>query len=484
MRPVPRRLGPVLDRAKPVLDRAKPVLRRPHPVLRRTGIVLAHVVGMAAAALAAVWLAVRITPLQSVTVAGQTVRVGAAPLGLSLSGPGELDLFGRPIPTKVHFDGPIRPRLQLTHIATDSQVDHLLQSGDHSQLALHLKGRLASGWLGYGLWETAVAVGLVLLLLAAWTGLRRMPWRRTVRMLAAGVAVVCALNAVGFYLLASSTPDALRKVRSLADLVGRSPVTAVPRAEGPVLGDVRAVVLGDSTAAGTGNRPLPDPGALDTACKRSADAYARVLAENNRWKVLNLACSGATVRDGLLGVQILGDRVAPPQLAEAQRATDASLVIVSVGANDVGWADLVRLCAASPSCDDKASDAFFQRRISRFTLDYEKLLSQLSALPQHPKVLVNEYYDPFGEDLGCLKDEGLTEEKAKVLRSRLAALNSVLRKGAESAGATAVRPLFTGHGLCTKQPFVQGTTDRAPLHPTAAGELAIALADQRALGKD
>ncbi|MFE1910181.1 SGNH/GDSL hydrolase family protein [Streptomyces anandii] len=453
----------------------------PRRLPRRFLIVLAGTVGFAAAAPAAVWLAVRITPLQTVSVAGQTVEVGAAPPALSLSGPGELDLFGQKIPTRVDFDGPIRPRLKLTHIATNDQVAELLHSGDHGQLTMTVSGKLASGWLHYGLWETAVAAGLILLALAAWTGVRRMPPRRTLTLLVTGVAVVCALNAVGFYLLASSTPRALQHVRSLQDLVGRSPLTPVPRASGPVLGDVRAVVLGDSTAAGTGNRPLPHPGDLDKACRRSADAYARVLAANNRAKVQNLACSGATIRDGLLGVQILGSQVAPPQMSEAQRAANASVIIVSIGANDVRWADLVRLCAASPSCDDKASTAFFQHRLTRFTLDYQKLLRQLASLKQHPKVLINEYYDPFGPDTGCLKDEGLAPAKAKALESRLAALNTVLREGAERAGFTAVRPLFAGHGLCTKQPYVQGPTDRAPLHPTAAGQLAIAVADQRAL---
>jgi hypothetical protein len=48
-------------------------------------------------------------------------------------------------------------------------------------------------------------------------------------------------------------------------------------------------------------------------------------------------------------------------------------------------------------------------------------------------------------------------------------------------GFTPVQPRFDGHELCTSQPYVQGLRDNAPLHPTAAGELAIALADQQAL---
>ncbi|MEU0340474.1 SGNH/GDSL hydrolase family protein [Streptomyces bobili] len=444
-------------------------------------IAAAYALGLAGLALAAMWLAVRITPLQPVSAAGQTVRVGAAPLERSLSGPGQLDLFGQTIPTNPHFDGPIRPRLELTRIKEDAEVARLLRSGDHERLTLDVGRKLASGWVRYGAWETAVAAGLALLPLAAWTGLRRMPPRRTILIVAGGLALVTAVNAAGFYLLASNTPQALRDVRSLQDLVGDSPLAPVPRAEGPPLGDVRAVALGDSTAAGSGNGPLPAPSDLDRACQRSADSYPQALARANDWNVLNLACSGATVRDGVLGVQILGEQVAPPQIAQAQRATEASVVMVSVGANDVRWSDLVQLCAISPSCDDRFSTAFFQDRLARFALDYRRLLRILATLPQHPAVVVNEYYDPFGPDVSCLREEGFTRQKAEVLRSRLAALNAVLRQGAETAGFTAVKPDFEGHRLCSAQPYVQGPADRAPLHPTAAGALAIALADQQAL---
>ncbi|MFJ9119198.1 hypothetical protein ACIRJO_27045 [Streptomyces sp. NPDC102394] len=101
--------------------------------------------------------------------------------------------------------------------------------------------------------------------------------------------------------------------------------------------------------------------------------------------------------------------------------------------------------------------------------------------PQHPRVLVNEYYDPFGPDVGCLRQEGITDKKVRVLRSRLSALNQVLRQGADTQGFTPVRPRFTGHALCSSQPYVQGSADSAPLHPTAAGEMAIAIADQQGL---
>jgi hypothetical protein len=96
-------------------------------------------------------------------------------------------------------------------------------------------------------------------------------------------------------------------------------------------------------------------------------------------------------------------------------------------------------------------------------------------------VLVNEYYSPFGSSIGCLRAYGMDPAKEKVLLSRLGALNTVLAQGAGSFGFGVTMPRFTGHELCTADPYVQGPGDPAPLHPNAAGELAIALADEQAL---
>ena len=453
---------------------------KPAIAWRRWAVAGAVPVAAVALLLASLWMAVRITPLQSVSAAGQTVEVGAASPGWGLSGPGEMDLFGQTIATQPTFPGPVRPRLRLTHITANAELAQLLGSGDHGSAGV-LGRQLSAGWLRYGLWEGAVSAGIVIVALAAVTGFRRYSLRRTAVVLAAGTVAMTAVNVVGFGLLASGTPAALRHVHSLSDLVGRSNGYPVAPADGPPLSGVQAVVVGDSTAAAIGNRPLPHPDALDRACGRSADSFAEQLAAVNSWNVLNLACSGATVRAGLLGPQPAGPLSAPPQIAQLQRAPQAHLVIVSVGADDLHWADLTRFCAASPTCDDRATDAYFQQQTAEFVLDYRDLLTQLAALPGHPTVIVNQYYDPFGPDTSCLAAENVDAAKAKTLQNRLDQLNTALRQGADAAGFVSVQPSFTGHALCSSQPFVQGPKDKAPLHPTAAGELAIALADQQAL---
>jgi hypothetical protein len=300
----------------------------------------------------------------------------------------------------------------------------------------------------------------------------------------AGLVVVTAVNVGGVLLTASSTPGVLRSVKTLDDLVGADPLTAPQQAATRPLPGVQAVVIGDSTAAAIGNPHLRNATPLDRACGRSSESYAADLAMVNNWNVLNLACSGATVQNGLLGAQVLGDgQVVPPQLAEAARATHAKVIVVSVGADDVQWSIMTRLCVASTVCNDKVTAAFFAKQIGDFTRSYYELLGDLSALPGSPAVLINQYYSPFGSDLGCLAKYGITAAKEKVLLSRLGQLNTVLAQGAQTFGFGVTGPQFTGHELCTADPYVQGPDDRAPLHPTAEGELAIALADQQALPK-
>jgi hypothetical protein len=419
-----------------------------------------------------------------VSAAGQTAQVGAAVPSPSLSGPGELDLFGQVMPTKPQFEGPIRPLLKLTHITIDAQVGRLLRSDTPRSLELNLSQQLAQGWTRYFEWETLIAAGFAVVLLIAVAGIARQSYKRMARTVIAGLVVVVAVNVGGVLLTAHSTPAVLRSVKTLDDLVGADPLTAPQQSATRSLPGVQAVVIGDSTAAAIGNPRLPHGTPLDRACGRSGESYAADLALVNTWNVLNLACSGATVQNGLLGAQVFGSgTVAPPQLGEAQRATHAKVIIVSVGADDVQWSIMTKLCVASTVCDDKVSNAYFNQLISDFTRSYYELLGDLAALPGAPDILVNEYYSPFGPDLSCLSKYGITAAKEEVLASRLAQLNTVLAQGAQTFGFGVAQPQFTGHELCTSDPYVQGPGDPAPLHPTAAGELAIALADQQALPK-
>jgi GDSL-like Lipase/Acylhydrolase family len=430
---------------------------------------------------AAIAVALLVTPMQTVTVAGQVIHVGASAPSLSLSGPGEVDLFGQSLPTNLRFTGPVRPRLQLSQITINGELTSFVEGAGRAGTERILGARLADGWKRYFVWETAVVGAVTLALVGAVAGWRRMRHATTFKLLAAGLVVAEAINVGAIMITTYSAPGLLRQVHSLNDLVGTE--NPLPRIHptGRALHGIQAVVIGDSTAAGAGLAPLPGSSGTARACGRSADSYAADLSDVNGWKILNLACNGASISHGLLGPQDHDGHRLPPQLAVAERAKGASVVIVSVGADDLNWAAMVRYCITAPRCDDRATEAYFQQQLASFSKDYLDLLSRLAALPSHPRVIINRYYDPFGAQPGCLGQAGLTAANLATLTSRLSTLNAVLAKGAAQFRFSSPQPDFTGHELCTPQPYVQGLSSAAPFHPTALGQLAIALADQAAL---
>jgi GDSL-like Lipase/Acylhydrolase family len=455
-----------------------PTVRRP---VRRVLRVLAVVGTLVVVTAAAIAFALRVTPPQPVSALGQTVEVGATTLSLSASGPGEIVLFGQALPTVVEFVGPVRPRVVLTDISLNAQLTDAFSPPGRGAAAAAVGEALAAGWRRYFVWQSVFVALAAVVLLGAIAGWRRYGARKTLLTVVGGLLFVEVVNLSAIMVTAFTAPDVLRDVGSLQDLVGREERRPIAAAPGPAQPGVEAIVMGDSTAAGLGGPPLPEPTSDDEACQRSAFAFAETLARVNEWNVRNLACSGAMIDRGILRSQFTGGREIEPQLALAKQVVVPEAVIVSVGANDMRWSTHVRLCAIQESCDDRGSTLLFQRSLDKLTRDYYELLRQLARLPGDPIVLINQYYVPFDPELDCLADLGLTPEKVEVLLSRLDALNAVLANGAETFGYLSVAPSFEGHELCTDQSYVQGFEDEAPLHPNARGQLVIALADERAL---
>ena len=240
------------------------------------------------------------------------------------------------------------------------------------------------------------------MLLGALAGWRRLAHRTTLKLLAGGLVLTEVINLGAIMLTAYTAPSTLRQVRSLSQLVGSERTATDARKGVPVPPGVRLVVIGDSTAAGAGLPAVHDASRADQACGRSTDSYAEDLARSNGWQVMNLACNSATISQGLLGPEGRGGETEPAQIDALDRATHASAVIVSVGADDLDWSAMLRLCAVARTCNDKATTAYFQQQLHSFSKNYLQLLDQLAALPSHPQVIINRYYNPFDLQLTCL----------------------------------------------------------------------------------
>lgn len=446
---------------------------------------LAALVGILAVALAAIALALVITPPQTVAAPGRPIQVGAVPPSLTLSGPAELRIDDRTVPTALQLAGPVRPLIEVSRTTINSLVARAEQSPQHGAGLKNLGSDVETAWVHYLLWQFA-AVALVAFLIAGgvigWDMIlrsqRRVPARhfRRNRIAASAICVLVAVGLDGAGLV--QMPHTLSQVRSLTDLFGSEPVPTIA-AFGPALTDVHALVIGDSTAAGMGNPPVDSPTTEDMLCQRSRDSYAADLGAVTGWKVLNLACSGATIADGVVGSQHIGDQTLPPQVAILKQASSASYVFVSIGANDLQMGAMVGVCVAVHECSDPAQAALFQAELDAFTHSYSQLLKVLATLPSKPTVVINVYYDALGN--GTCAHKLLDASSVSFLRSWFDAMNTTLADGAQLFDFVTATPNFAGHQYCDPHPYVQDLSSNAPLHPNIAGELSIALADLQAL---
>lgn len=414
-----------------------------------------------------------ISPAQSVQAGGQSVALSAGPAA-SASGPGTLELFGQSIPTTQQFSGPIRPRLLWAEV---THYDELLTA---LRDPAHLGQALRDGWSGYFVRELFITVLAAAILAALGLALLRRRWQLIVAGVALAGVVAGSLDALAITSAATGL-EQLSQVRTLDQLVGRAPLVVDPAIRKAPNPTASTVVIGDSTAAGAGNPPLAHATTEDMACRRSQDSYAADIGAVNNTTVVNLACTNASIEEGLFGPEPINAVLVPSQLAQLEAMHGVKTVIVSIGANEMHWTQLMELCLVSPQCDDSASAAWFSQALDSFTIDYYDLLQRLATLPGSPRVIINEYYDPLPAQPVCAGEPAITASKSAVLLSRLTTFNTVLADGAASFGFGAVDPSFAGHELCTQQSFVQGLDAAAPLHPNAAGEIAIALADEEAL---
>jgi hypothetical protein len=244
--------------ASPDPAQPAPAQNRRQRLLRRA----AEFAALLLVAAIAIAVALQVTPMQTVNIAGQVVTVGTTAPSWSLSGPGEVDLFGQSLPTTLQFPGPIRPRLALSQITINSELTNFVRGAGPAGAERVLGSRLADGWIHYFAWETAIAGLGALVLLGAVAGWRRLPRRTTIVLLAVGLLVTVAINAGAIFITASRAPALLRQVNSLNELVGSEPPAQV-HVKGRPLPKVQAVVMGDSTCRGPrppGGRPLVPPG--------------------------------------------------------------------------------------------------------------------------------------------------------------------------------------------------------------------------------
>ncbi|MCX4676124.1 SGNH/GDSL hydrolase family protein [Streptomyces sp. NBC_01433] len=218
------------------------------------------------------------------------------------------------------------------------------------------------------------------------------------------------------------------------------------------------VALGDSYSSGVGaGSYLSDSG----DCRRSTNAYPYLWAAANSPASFDfVACSGATTGS-----------IASSQLGVLSSST--SLVSVTAGGNDVGFADVMQDCVLSSeaTCVNSVNTAVSQIQNS-LPSSLDSLYDSIRAKAPQAQVVVLGYPRFYKLSGSCVA--GLTETERSAINNASDVLNGVLAKRAADAGFTfsGVADEFTGHELCSGDPWLNSVT--LPVynsyHPKAAGQ--------------
>lgn len=468
------------------------------------GIVLA-VLG----AMVAVPAAIALTPAQGTTVAGQHLDVrGTTPATGWLSnwrGPATLRQIGQTVVDlpPVQVRGPLRPQLQLGPLVRQQDLDQLLDPRKDSSGRDRAIHAVAHAFLHWYIVATLLVAFITLALIAIWssgwtwialTRASRHEHRPTVAEVWHGLArrigvtaTVAFVLTTGAWLAAGGlawhdTTQGLRSISSPRELVGAAPLQLRPK--GAPLTSYTGAVIGDSRASRLGGDLVASPSTADRACKRSTDSLAAQLETlSPADRVVNLACPGATIAQGLLGTQRRGGHTLLPQVSRLLEASGLRFVAVMIGPNDLNWTSFLKYCYAFTRCDDRVSDGQFNYQLAAFDRSYGDLLAALSALPGDPQIVIVGSYDVFGPDATCDDTKGprgtpgLNADNLALLAHRNAQLNDVLATGAKAYGDDFVLPHL--RTLC--QPAdpgvgadLQGLADPHPFHPTGAGMVRLA----------
>jgi len=302
------------------------------------------------------------------------------------------------------------------------------------------------------------------------------------------------------------------------------------------------VQLGDSVAAGEGtlygysydpvtrewtggnlNAPWPPP---YPGCHDSPDASGVLIAQVFGATFHQFACTGATFASGIVDTEVFkGQQLRPPQFGNwaTQQGLNADydaaapdLVLVSLGANDVQFVNIVTecikngyeyyfgltktlLCTSDNPCPTVQSD--FLKFLPTLKKNYGTLASWINsrANANHvavPRVIFTTYPNPFpSSNTKCPDTSWFYPDQISYLSSLLQQMDSTIVstiQGLKMKNVSVVdlrkayQPNGVDHRWCSGSQWAYGLSiyhfydpktfdSQAPFHPTPSGQQSIAL---------
>jgi lysophospholipase L1-like esterase len=266
-----------------------------------------------------------------------------------------------------------------------------------------------------------------------------------------------------------------RDVSASATTVTVSSTAPTPAPAAPKQTDAY-VALGDSVAAGLGLPTWSDATDQDKRCGRSPQSYAFEVGRQLKRPHILYACSGASSGD-LFTRQWISNSNPNIQLNQAFSQGTPAVMSITVGANDIGWRELIQRCY-SATCGTKAQTDLVDAGLLLMDRNLNRTMDQIKQRSGStpPTVILTGYYNPVSQQCTAVFGERVTSQEINWIGDGVTKLNQHLQAVADRYSSfVRFAPVdFSGHDLCSKEPWVQGLNDTAPIHPTLAGQNSIA----------
>jgi hypothetical protein len=268
-------------------------------------------------------------------------------------------------------------------------------------------------------------------------------------------------------------------------------VTGCDSGDKPPPNDGSAIAsLGDSVASGEGNPSPHGPRWENGACHRSPIAGQAIAAKQAQKDhpglgFFDYACSGASIPKGLLGpYRGIEPAIFQPARSQVDQLGDAAAttkpsgglaaVMISIGANDVGFSKVFKFCTLVKRCWEQHFNPDFPYAVAsgRYPLLQQFVGSALAEVPQRlnrldaalaplvppRRVIVVDYFDPTTGADGAyctMLFGGVTPDESRWAQEQvLKPLNSQIEASAKDHDwnvVSGVAERFRGHGLCAPE---------------------------------
>ncbi|MEU6857422.1 SGNH/GDSL hydrolase family protein [Glycomyces sp. NPDC046736] len=246
-----------------------------------------------------------------------------------------------------------------------------------------------------------------------------------------------------------------RPTRMLAAAVaGLAALLLVPTAAQAEPETIDYVALGDSYSSGSGAGPY-----MDLLCQRSKNSHPWLLAAELDADLTFAACGGATTAD------VLAD-----QLDALDEDTD--LVTIGIGGNDVGWTSAVIACITPFKNCNPAIDEAERKATQELPAKLDAVYAEIAERAPNAEVYVTGYPRLFAATNHCDALGLISIAEQQRMNNGADLLSAVIANAAGAHGFTYVdvRDEFSGHEICSPQPWLHGfTVLEIPYHPNVTG---------------